>query len=826
MPALRIIETDALNAFASGIRKGNYSVTVTRGLINELDGPEIEGVLAHELTHIRNHDVQLLVITQILVGIVPIVHNIAVRAFWLLIMFILTTYRAVFTLLPVPGLKALVTLTYNLLFLAGKGVAFVIGVIGQFCSLIISFALSRRREFMADAGAVELTNNPDAMISALRKIAGRSDVPTTIDGVREMFFDNPHLAGIEGLFATHPPIEKRIDALIRYARDVAPPDAQHPKRTVSQSARLTAPIRRLEVDYYPLLVRAVANLSPNTHRTRSALYDRVRQLLLKQLASFDPTFSGSEIDAEQFVLEDSIRRIEAHNSNRPEELESLAATRAEERHFGSRHRVRRTAIPVFVVVTLAVGGGSYLYFDGTYALYAVLGRITNSNNPSPSSAQNTQGGVSGARATELAAVSPPAASSVATSKAAVAAAFRSQIHYSAEPITPYGNVIVGDYALQGWGGQNTGGEALLKYDAAQSRWNIVSSSGGALAVDDLSRMGVPLDTATTLVLRCCSRTQGGTQDAQSFVWSFYDWYLHGVTGNLHFTTSAEFKSSLPKLLSADFIRNWQKIIDTTDVDPLLLTQDQLNSWISNIKTVAAYQSATTSTVLVSLGTGSETYNLRVHLTFMNNAWLISSVTPVTAEQEEQLIGLAQTPHRLQDKFTDPAAYCRAVQTIDAPDERYNGPKYTQQMRAVTDAFKDNDVTWRCLDGKVLACALANTTACGKAPWIDQHEYQPLLRNPEIIADCRNTPNAECVGATHCIIGCNGTAPKINRNSYPIDARGFAKSEWKPVIGPSESLKPPLTTTIEAPHRSGPSESSKPPQQSPRCFAFNGQQVCN
>src|SRR5208282_494370 len=75
MPALRIIETNALNAFASGIRPGNSSVTVTRGLVDELDAAEMEAVLAHELTHIRNRDVQLLVITQILVGVVPIVQN-------------------------------------------------------------------------------------------------------------------------------------------------------------------------------------------------------------------------------------------------------------------------------------------------------------------------------------------------------------------------------------------------------------------------------------------------------------------------------------------------------------------------------------------------------------------------------------------------------------------------------------------------------------------------------------------------------------------------------------------------------------------------------
>lgn len=221
MPALRIIEIDARNAFASGLRDGDYSVTVTRGLISFLDKDEIETVLAHELTHIRNRDVQLLVVSTILVGVVPIIHQFAVRGFWMLVSFFLNFYRGVFTILPMTGAKPIITITYNLLFLVGKYAAYVIGTIGHFCSLLINFSLSRKREFLADAGAVELTKNPDALISALQKIANHSDIPTAIDGVREMCFDNTRIAGLAGLMATHPPVEKRIEAIIRYGRDVA-----------------------------------------------------------------------------------------------------------------------------------------------------------------------------------------------------------------------------------------------------------------------------------------------------------------------------------------------------------------------------------------------------------------------------------------------------------------------------------------------------------------------------------------------------------------------------------------------------------------------------
>ena len=214
LPALRVVETDALNAFASGLHEGEYSVAVTRGLLGALNDAELEAVLAHELTHIRNHDCRLLVVATILVGLVPIIHNLALKVFWVIVMGILNIYRAVFSVIPVPLVKGLVTVTYTLLFWAGKAAAYVIGVVGYLCSLVIHFSLSRRREFMADAGAVELTGNPDALISALRKITCNSELVTTIDGVREMLFDSPRMAG---LFDTHPPVEQRIAAITRYA---------------------------------------------------------------------------------------------------------------------------------------------------------------------------------------------------------------------------------------------------------------------------------------------------------------------------------------------------------------------------------------------------------------------------------------------------------------------------------------------------------------------------------------------------------------------------------------------------------------------------------
>lgn len=203
MPALRIIETPQRNAFASGIRERHYSVTVTRGLMEALDDAELEAVLAHELTHIRNRDVQLLVISAVFVGVISLIGELIVRS-------------------P----RALLNVASSSRGSRGKGgggamlvlivIAIGIFVLTRFLGIALRFALSRKREYLADAGAVELTRNPDAMIGALRKIAGHSEIAAPAQ-VRAMFIDYPEGAGIVAWFATHPPIESRIEALVRYA---------------------------------------------------------------------------------------------------------------------------------------------------------------------------------------------------------------------------------------------------------------------------------------------------------------------------------------------------------------------------------------------------------------------------------------------------------------------------------------------------------------------------------------------------------------------------------------------------------------------------------
>lgn len=194
MPRLEIIESHSRNAFASGIDQKSFCVTVTRGLMQSLSKDELEGVLAHELTHIINRDVRLLIITIIFTGMI----GFAAQVMW----------RNVRYALWVPkrssGNKK------------GGGIIILIAIlailwIGYFATLFTRFALSRRREYMADAGAVQITKNPEAMMRALMRIAGKDQIPKIPADISMMCFENR--VPFMGLFKTHPPIETRIHML-------------------------------------------------------------------------------------------------------------------------------------------------------------------------------------------------------------------------------------------------------------------------------------------------------------------------------------------------------------------------------------------------------------------------------------------------------------------------------------------------------------------------------------------------------------------------------------------------------------------------------------
>src|SRR3954467_3487548 len=219
MPRLKIIETPALNAFASGLNEKQYSVPVTSGLVQALDDADLELVPGHELTHIRNGDVRMLVIAVIIAGVISFFAEL------------------VFRLMFQGGLSWRSNRGSG--DRKGAGVAILIAValiaVAWILSIVIRFALSRQREYLADSGSVELTKNPDAMISALRKIEGRGELRGATSAVMEMCIDNPR-GGFSNIFDTHPPIDARVAALVKFAGGHDPGPLALPEPTESDAA--------------------------------------------------------------------------------------------------------------------------------------------------------------------------------------------------------------------------------------------------------------------------------------------------------------------------------------------------------------------------------------------------------------------------------------------------------------------------------------------------------------------------------------------------------------------------------------------------------------
>ncbi|NKE46361.1 M48 family metalloprotease [Roseomonas frigidaquae] len=221
MPRLAVIETEARNAFASGLTRDKGAVTVTRGLMNALAPRELRAVLAHELTHIRNGDARLGVVAAVFAGVISMVGEVMWRG------------------LRLGRIRRLPGGTGSSGSGNGKGrggamllvlLALAIAALAWVLSIALRMALSRNREYLADAGAVEMTADPDAMAGALRKLAGQEAMEGMPSQVRALLLHDGANSLGPAWFATHPPIEKRIEALQRYAgaRDlpeIAAPDA-------------------------------------------------------------------------------------------------------------------------------------------------------------------------------------------------------------------------------------------------------------------------------------------------------------------------------------------------------------------------------------------------------------------------------------------------------------------------------------------------------------------------------------------------------------------------------------------------------------------------
>ena len=200
MPKVNIIDDDSMNAFASGIDEKSFSISLSKGIIEKLDDDELEGVIAHELSHIRTRDTRVLIISNIFVGIFSFLAELAFRS------------------LRFAGRGKKDSKGSGIIIL----VAIVVTSIAYLISLFLRFGISRKREFLADAGSAEMTKKPYSLASALRKISTDPYIEAVESrDVAQLFIDNPQVStrksgSWDNLFSTHPPIEKRIELLEQF----------------------------------------------------------------------------------------------------------------------------------------------------------------------------------------------------------------------------------------------------------------------------------------------------------------------------------------------------------------------------------------------------------------------------------------------------------------------------------------------------------------------------------------------------------------------------------------------------------------------------------
>lgn len=207
MPKINVMDTPQLNAFASGIDTNSYTVTVTTGICERLTDAELAGVIGHELTHIRNRDTRLLIISIIFVGIMSTVMNLTLRFIWNTFVYGGRGYRGNSRNSKNSGGGVIVVLI----------VAAVLAMLGYFFTLLTRFAISRKREYMADAGGAALCGDPLALASALRKISSMpASAPEGREDIAQLYIIHPQsladgfMRFLSEAFSTHPSTESRI----------------------------------------------------------------------------------------------------------------------------------------------------------------------------------------------------------------------------------------------------------------------------------------------------------------------------------------------------------------------------------------------------------------------------------------------------------------------------------------------------------------------------------------------------------------------------------------------------------------------------------------
>ncbi len=197
-PKIYVIDDPSPNAFATGPDPEHAVVAVTTGLMQKLNRDELQGVIAHELGHVRNYDIRFMTTVALIAGLIPLLADLFIRMQWF------------------GGGRRDSRDKNNGLAAIFMVVGLLLAILAPLCSVLIEMAVSRKREYLADATSAELTRYPEGLASALRKISsdtGKLHVANR--ATQHMYIVNPlQLHGGDGLFSTHPSTENRIKALL------------------------------------------------------------------------------------------------------------------------------------------------------------------------------------------------------------------------------------------------------------------------------------------------------------------------------------------------------------------------------------------------------------------------------------------------------------------------------------------------------------------------------------------------------------------------------------------------------------------------------------
>ncbi len=195
MPQIYIMDSEQINAFATGRDPGHSVICVTTGALKKLDKQELEGVLGHELSHVANFDIRFMTLTAVLIGMIAIISQIFLRSLW---------YR-----------ESDRESRGNLVFML---IAIALAILAPILTQLVQFAISRKREYAADASSVKFTRSPTGLVGALKKIRNEHAPESSgriSKAVAPLFMSDPFRKKFSELFSTHPPIEKRIGILQR-----------------------------------------------------------------------------------------------------------------------------------------------------------------------------------------------------------------------------------------------------------------------------------------------------------------------------------------------------------------------------------------------------------------------------------------------------------------------------------------------------------------------------------------------------------------------------------------------------------------------------------